>query len=81
MNPQYDNLPDMYRAELVAGDLNVVPVTGHIYMRIGTAGLNESKIGAIEDLKLRMMNIFQMQMKQIDWQANKYIRESIYASD
>jgi hypothetical protein len=74
MLAEYDDLPCMFRASFIDGQLVIEPVTAHIYRRTGIAGLGISKIEAIELLKKRIMDNFAAQLAAIDWQARQYIR-------
>jgi hypothetical protein len=71
---EYDNMPVKYEARFYDGMLVVTEVTPHIYMRIGTDGLADSKIEAVEILKLSMMNKFLAKFRAIDWQAMQFVR-------
>ena len=55
MIESYNALPPMYKALLSAGELIILEVSPHCYMRTGTAGMSKSKLGAIEILKKGVM--------------------------
>ena len=73
MIESYNALPPMYKALLSAGELIILEVSPHCYMRTGTAGMSKSKLGAIEILKKGVMTQFQDDMTRINWQSQQYI--------
>ena len=64
----------MYAASLVHGELIIREVGEGVYRRIGTQGLCTTKLKAVEELKLRIMDKFQDDMKRVDWQAQEFIK-------
>lgn len=64
----------MYAASLVAGELVIREVGEGVYRRIGTHGLCATKLQAAEELKLRIMEQFQKDMRCVDWQSQQFIK-------
>ena len=71
---EYPHLAVRYKASYVKPQLFVEEVTPQIYLRIGTEDSAETKLGAVELLKLRLMEKFLDAMQAIDWQAIKYVK-------
>lgn len=74
MLDRYEELSPMYKAELSSGELVVLEVSPHCYMRVGTKDLGRTKLEAIEILKKSVMERFLTDMKCIDWQSQQYVR-------
>lgn len=64
----------MYAVSLVAGELIIREVPEGVYKRIGTDGLSRTRFQAAEELKRKIMNQFQHDMKCVDWQAQQFIK-------
>lgn len=75
------NEREMYKAELVNGELIVTPVLPAIWKRIGHQGLGQTKTEAIEKLKKRIMDKFSHDIKAIDWQSIQYVSQFGEAPD
>ena len=67
--------PDMFKAEFQDNaNLVIIPVVYGVYRRIGTQGLSETPLQAVEALKLATMDKFLQTMKAIDWQAMSIVK-------
>lgn len=73
MIESYNALPPMYMARLSGGELVILEISPHCYMRTGTAGMSKTKLGAIEVLKKGVMTKFQDDITLINWQSQQYI--------